>query len=326
MRVLGALWDRSADDWVLFGQSDELSPALPFDVIAVAVRSIRLHLEAPGIDIRPGGGGDPHVPTKEQAVQYFGGVENTIVGRWFFDFDTWLKRAATFGDPGDLPAEMPVYWSRAVQELEREVVECQLAGPVERVRSNRLWLCAGEISGIESENTLTFDRVGLNVLAESVSRPKVTSRRASPCTSTGTDDEIATQIAAWLTDHLGELDQRLPLAEIDAFARMTAAVSWLAERDPYRDLRPWLEGTVAPADTPRHFETSVLATERSHLVAGPQGMVRHEHRLELSGGVEVYPHFSLARASDDSLFRLRRAVLSARPGTRTAVWPFKFKP
>jgi len=47
--------------------------------------------------------------------------------------------------------------------------------------------------------------------------------------------------------------------------------------------------------------------------------VVHQHRLELSGGVLVAPSLVRARAGNNSLFLLYRAVLTARPAGEPTV-------
>src|SRR5689334_15646750 len=48
----GALCDRAEDDWILFGEAADGQPGFPLDALALAVRTLRTGLEAPGIDIR----------------------------------------------------------------------------------------------------------------------------------------------------------------------------------------------------------------------------------------------------------------------------------
>ncbi len=126
MKIRGVTFDRAKNDWVIFGDADPERPGLPLDAVAIALRAVRVRLDAPGIDIRPPAEAKGR-PSAEQQVQYFGGTDHTMVGRWFFDFDyIWLKRVSLGFQP--LPvANAPIYWRRAVQELEREVEECNLA-------------------------------------------------------------------------------------------------------------------------------------------------------------------------------------------------------
>lgn len=49
----GVLLDRLSNDWVLFGEAAAERPRLPLDAVAIVLRVLRLHLETPGIDIRP---------------------------------------------------------------------------------------------------------------------------------------------------------------------------------------------------------------------------------------------------------------------------------
>ena len=94
MQLKGALCDRAADDWILFGEAADDAPGFPLDAVALAVHTLRSGLDAPGIDIRPTASDQ-----QRQQVSYFGGVANTVVGRWFFEFDYWMKQASLDRDP-----------------------------------------------------------------------------------------------------------------------------------------------------------------------------------------------------------------------------------
>lgn len=319
----GVLLDRSQNDWIVFGETDAQRPGLPLAAVAVAVRAMRLHLEAPGIDIRPRRGAG----SERQAVQevrYFGGVGGTVVGTWFFRFDYWMKRMSLAQEAVSV-TDIPIYWHRAVEALEHEIRTCTLTGPAQWTRRNRYWLCAGEFAAIEGDDTLVFENTPLRVLTEG-SADETGDDAASPCVSRGTDDPLATEYADWLTVHLAELAQVVPVSEIEDFARLLAGLAWLADVDPYRDLRPWLNAALAPAETPTTVSTLAMQAVREHTVMKLGAFVRHQHRLELSGGVLVAPSLIRARAGDDSLFLLHQVVLSARPAGQPTTWRFTFSP
>lgn len=217
----GVLLDRSENDWVLFGEADPQRPGLPLDALKIALRAIRLHLEAPGVDIRPRrSAGGEHQAVQE--VRYFGDVGGTVVGTWFFRFDYWMKRMSLGQEPASVSG-IPVYWNRAVAGLEHEVRTCTMTGPAAWVRRNRYWLCAGDFVAIEGDDTLVFENTPLRVLAEDLAAGETATGAVSPCASRGTDDVLATEFAHWLTAHLAELAQVVPAAEIEEFARLLAA-------------------------------------------------------------------------------------------------------
>lgn len=318
----GALYDRSNDDWVLFGEAGPLRPGLPLDAVAIAMRVSRTALEAPGIDIQPRGA-DRRGPV--QQVRYFGGVENTVVGAWFFQFDYWMKRASLDREPKPVPG-LPVYWRRAVAELERDVASCASSGRQESSRGNRYWLCAGEFRAVEDGDALVFQSAPLRVLAEKLEKANWAPGAESPCVSRGTDDPLAAEFANWLTMHLAEVASLAPAAEIEDFAHVMASLAWLAEQDPQRELKPWLKASLSPAETPASVPTLAMETERSHPIPAAGMGAIHRHRLEISGGVLVSPTLSRVAAAGDSIGALAREILRVRPHTSVAEWSFSYSP
>jgi hypothetical protein len=323
--IRGVLLDTLHQDWILFGEAAPERSGLLRDAVAIALRAVRLHLEAPGIDIQPrrgAAGADEPV----QEVKYFGGVDGTVVGAWFFRFDYWMKRLSLGQEPMPV-AGVPVYWHRAVEALEREVAACQTTELEASTRHNRYWLCAGSFPAIEDDDTLVFESTPLQVLTESLHDTSTTTAGpAVPCGSRGTSDPLAAEFAHQLTAHLARLSGVVPVAEIEDFTRLLAGLAWLADVDPYRDLHPWLRAPVTHVDTPDTVSTLTMQAMREHTVAHRRGFVVHQHRIELSGGVLVAPSLIRARASDDALRRLRRAVLTARPADAPGVWRFTFSP
>jgi hypothetical protein len=323
--IRGVLLDRVQNDWVLFGEAVPERPGLPLDAIAIALRAVRLHLEAPGIDIQPQRGGRD-ASQAVQTVRYFGGLAGTVVGKWFFQFDYWMKRTSLGYEPAAVPG-LPVYWHRAVEALEREVTTRPLSGSTRWTRSNRYWLCAGRFAAIEGDDTLTLEHTPLLVLAERVpAAGEAMDSPALPCASRGTDDPLAAEFAHWLTEHLGKVARVVPVAEIEAFSRLLAGFTWLTQQDPYRDLRPWLHAPLAPADTPTTVSTLTRQAGREYPVMQNSSLLRQQYWLELSGGVLIAPELKRSRVRDDSLRLLHRAVLTARPAGKPAVWRFTFRP
>jgi hypothetical protein len=323
MKIRGVTFDSTKNDWVIFGDADPERPGLPLDAVAIALRAVRVRLDAPGIDIRPGteAGGRP---SGEQQVQYFGGTDHTMVGRWFFDFDyIWLKRVSLGFQP--LPkATAPIYWRRAVQELEREVEECNLANRGATARHNRYWLCSGDFNALESKDTLTFEKTPLRVLAESTSSGSTSDDSARPCTSRGTDDPHAADFADWLTAHLDELRRVAPISEIEGFGQLMAAFTWLTQIDPDRDLTPWLGRPPEKVETPFTVPTVTLQEARQHIVEHDGRQYLHRHQIQISGGVLVLPELISEKVTDDSLHRLHSTILAARPPSLPVKWPFTF--
>jgi hypothetical protein len=184
-----------------------------------------------------------------QEVRYFGGVGGTVVGEWLFEFDYWMKQTSLSDGPAPVSG-LPIYWRRSVEAMDKEFTTRVVTGQRARVHHNRFWLCTGEFEAATEGDTLTFARTPLRVLAESMpASGERTGVPASPCSSRGTDDPIAAEFAAWLTEHLAELGHVVPIREIHDFSRLLVGLTWLAERDPYRNLRPWFGAQVVVLPT-----------------------------------------------------------------------------
>jgi hypothetical protein len=282
----------------------------------LAMRTLRSGMDAPGIDIRP-----TESDQQRQQVSYFGGVANTVVGRWFFDFDYWMKQASLDQDPQPVSG-LPVYWKRAVAQLEQSVQSPTSSDEHAWTRGNRFWLCAGEFQGVESEDDLAFLSTPMLVLAEKLEKSVWVGSGESPCASKGTDDPLAVEFSGWLTRHLDELSARLPVREIATFAKLMAAFAWLAEQDPQHDLTPWLHAPSQTIKTPDNVGTLAMETTRSHVVAVAGGTIRHEHKLLLSGGVIVSPRLARVKAEGDTMEILERTIVRSRPVTGAPYWYF----
>ncbi len=115
--IRGVLIDRPNCDWIIFGEADPHRPRVPVAALAVAIRALHGSIEPPGIDIRAASPGSP-----TQKVKYFGGVENTVVGVWFFTFDSWMKRVSMGRERPPVPG-MISYWDLAVEDFSHKVAE-----------------------------------------------------------------------------------------------------------------------------------------------------------------------------------------------------------
>lgn len=319
----GVLFDRENRDWVMFGDAAPDRPGFPIEALSVAVRAMQLHLEAPGVDIRPAPDAKGRTASL-QRVQFMGGTEETIVGLWFFSFDLWMKRAS-LGEERIPIDGIPVYWHRSVDAFERDLERCTAAEPHESSSWNRYWLCADDFVAIEDGDVLTFEQTPLLVLAEGIPEPSAAVRTAaSPCSSRGAANPSAEEFARGLTAHLDELADLVPVREIEDFARLMAGLLWLSEQDPYRDLRPWLEAEIARETTPEFVPTLSKTVVREHRLPLGSTRVVHRHRLDVSGGVVVAPVLRRLRPADDALGRLRAAILAARPADTAPLWRFSF--
>jgi hypothetical protein len=323
--IHGVLFDRQENDWILFGQAAPERPRLPRDAVAIALRALRLYLDAPGIDIRPRRS-DDGASQGMQVVSYSHGLSGNIVGQWFYRFDVWMKRLSLGYEPAPVPG-LPIYWHRVVEELERESTTLNLTGPVRWTQRTRYWLCTGAFTAIEGDDTLTFEQTSLLVLAENLADTgDATQSPGAPCTSRGTDDPLAAEFAHWLTEHLHEVAHVVPVREIENFARLLAGLAWLLDQDPYRDVRPWLQVPLTPAETPTTVPTLARQAVRERTLHQNGGLVLYQYRREVSGGVVIAPVLQRSRVGDNSLRLLHRAVLTARPAGRPAVWSFLFLP
>jgi hypothetical protein len=323
MAIRGVLWDREENDWILFGDAAPSRRPVPIDALVLALRAARQELEAPGIDIRPSAGHSDKVPGS-QKVTYFGSVERSVVGQWFFDFDYWMKRAS-LAQADALHPQIAPYWDSALAELEREVAGCQRAEDAHRIRCNRYWLCTQEFTAIADDDVLAFLTTPLHVSAETTGR---TPASHVPSSSKGTNalDPLAAAFASEITEHLPDLNEKLPVSLIEDFAVLVAGFTWLAKVDPYRDLHHWNAFRVTAVNTPDTVSNLVLrATREHHIFRGTETVV-HAHSLELSGGVVIEPHLRPIRSADDALARLHEIILKVRPSPKTLNWSFAFSP
>jgi len=307
--ITGITVDRQNNDWVIIGNRNPKVKPMPIDAVKVALRAARFGLEAPGVDIRPVSAEDRN----SQAVTYFAGVEQTIVGFWFFDFDYWMKRAA-LGDAPVIP-QVPVYWRRVIADAQAQDFTKQRP----QAQGTRLWLCAGKFTGKDERDTLTFDNTTMHVFAERLQDANK-SRKALPCATQGVEDKLAGEFAKALDTNLDRLQNITPIEEIKGFSRLYQAFLWAMQRDPYRELTPWIGASVAKVDTPMVVPT----VGKQHEIVRHGDRVIHKMTLHVAGGVSIRPTLVIRRGYEEILQRLQRAVLAARPAAEKAMWPFKF--
>lgn len=156
-RITG-VWIDERRDIVLLGVDGAPAGAPPLlpDDIAVALRSIWLFHESPGMSI------DPRKDEKSpggigllQDVDYFGGLDGTRAGVYAFQCDYWMKRLAA----GSLPSPVPGFQRY-----------CDLALADERARkgANRFWFypIAPQILVSPRGDLMIFERNGVELLTE----------------------------------------------------------------------------------------------------------------------------------------------------------------
>jgi hypothetical protein len=223
-----------------------------------------------------------------------------------------MKKAA-LGETPIVP-QVPVYFQRVVHNIGQQ----SGSAPTRTAQGNRFWLCAGEFSAKEEKDTLTFEETPLHVFAERLKKPGEKGK-TSPCATEGTEDKLATEFAKSLTENLGNIEHLVPIAQIRTFARLLAAITWATQRDPYRDLTPWL----TPIDAVETPATVPTLSKHYRNVQREERYIR-EIRLEMSGGVTLSPRL-LKERGYELLMRLQRAVLGARPQREEDVWPFTFE-
>jgi hypothetical protein len=314
MSILGVCWDQFESDWVLFGETAPNRPGLPLDALILAFHAARAELEAPGVDIRAA---STNSDEALQKVSYYGGVESSVVGRWFFDFDYWMKRKSLGNADAGFP-EISSYWEQTSMEWAREPVKQRNSSTTER--HNRFWLQTDEFTAIEDGDVLTFQSATLKVCQEAHSGAARST--AGPADA----DPLAQAFADRLTTNLARLSPALPVAQIEDFARIIAGITWLAARDPHRDLSPWLSARPATFETPRTVPTLARHAERTNEIDTPNGRTRQELSLTLSGGVLIRPTLTCFGSGDDELLRLETAILRARPLHPVRSWSFNYQP
>lgn len=198
MSILGVCLDRFGGDWVLFGEAAPDRPGLPLDALILAFHTARAELEAPGVDIRAA---STNADEASQKVSYYGGVESSVVGRWFFDFDHWMKRKSLGNADAGFP-EIPSYWGQLSLEWARESAKQRNSSTTER--HNRFWLQTDEFTAIEDGDVLTFQSTPLKVCQEAQSG----FGRSSA--SQADNDTLAQAFADRLTANLERLSPLCP--------------------------------------------------------------------------------------------------------------------
>jgi len=311
MDIRGAVFDWRNRDWIIWGdKSTNISKGLPLDALRLSIRAATQELEPPGVDIRPSKGSASE--TSEQRVTYFGGVESTVVGQWFFDFDYWMKSAAL--GQSAIPAQGILSYSERL-ERETDVVFSEYLGQSEPLSRCRFWLKNGTFVAVEDDSALVFKSTPMLVCAERMDNP-------GPAQVKGGVAEI--RFAEDLTTNLHRLQAVAPVLEIEEFAKLLSAVSWLVKIDPYRDLSAWRNSATKPVDTKSH-----VATLRKNLripLPDQADGVRKVCAVELSGGVEIGSRTDFRKAADTTLRELGDAILLARPSQKEPVWSFSFFP
>jgi hypothetical protein len=313
MSILGVCWDQSRGDWVLFGEAAPNRPGLPLDALILAFHAVRTELDAPGVDIRAASASENEAM---QQVSYYGGVESTVVGRWFFDFDYWMKRKSLGEADADFP-EIPSYWEQTSLEWAKESPKQQNSSTTER--HNRFWLQTDDFTAIQDGDILTFQSTPLKV------RQEARSAVSRSSTSTPNNDTLAQAFADRLTTNLPRLSSTVPVAQIEDFALLIAGITWLASRDPHRNLRSWIAAKPVLISTPRAVPTLARHTERTGEIDTPSGLASAKLSLTLSGGVLIRPTLICVRPEDNELLRLETAILRARPLQPVLSWNFTYQ-
>jgi hypothetical protein len=313
MSLMGVCWDRFGGDWVLFGETAPNRPGFPLDALILAFHATRAELDAPGVDIRAASTNTGEVLQK---VSYYGGVESSVVGRWFFDFDYWMKRKSLGNDDAGFP-EIPSYWEQASAEWAAETANQRDSSTTER--HNRFWLQTEEFTAIEDGDVLTFQSAPLKVCQEAH------SGSGGITTGPADNDPLAQAFADRLTTNLVRLSPTLPIDQIEDFARIIAGITWLAARDPHRDLGAWLSARPALVATRQSVPTLGRHAERTNEIGTPNGRTIQELSFTLSGGVLIRPRLTCFGSEDDELLRLETAILRARPLHPVLSWNFNYQ-
>jgi len=312
MNIRGVVFDWQNRDWIIWGDNASAREGLPFDALCLAVRAATTELEFPGVDIRPADKSQTgDLPS--QKVTYFGGVESTVVGQWFFRFDYWMKSAALGHAPIPVVGISP-YWERVAHDAN---VQAWSSSEKSRLLNRcRFWLKNGEFVGIEDESVMVFKDTPLQVCAERLDNVSLAS---------GNGDTVEDGFARDLTANLRQMEIAAPVREIEEFAKLLAGVAWLAKVDPYRKLSYWQATPVQPVVTEERV-TTLRKEARLPLLADADSGSRRLFALELSGGVTITPAMVLRKAADHTLRNLGEAILRARPTREAVSWSFSFYP
>lgn len=314
-RILGAFLSQDGRDIVLLGRREERAEGVVSivpDDIALAMRSIWLSDQVPGMSIDPMGNARPgEGPGPFQRVVYFGPLENTRAGLYAFRCDYWLKRLAA----GAIPAPVP--------DFDR-YVDLIVNGPeFSSGQGNRFWLHpeTPEIELTPAGDLMVFADTGVELLTE---------RDRSQFAGVPTHylylgrDAVAQAFAREVTRRFDELASTYPdLVRLRNFFALAQVFGWIERAGlsvGRTRLESWEYLLHRYVPVPVHSPTRV-PTVTTVFTRGPE-------TYSLAGGVSVEIRLPTDPAIDATgrLTRLATRLAQEGPRSGAAFWNVELSP
>ncbi len=289
--VVGAVVDDASGDLIVVGDSDESwGEPLRLDDLAVALRALYLHRQAPLVSL-------DRVDATTQVVRIEGGIADTRFGADLLAADVVLKRVAL----GILPTQVWGFDSYFDRSLRRAI------GGGADLRT-RFWFHPAPRAVLAvRDGVLGIEGVGTAVSAQLVA----VDGTANAALSSG-EDADGEAFARDLADHMPDLRAaHLAVARLQGLFEVVALAQGLQAMVAEHDLEYWLHRhPVERRETPRHLPL----TERSNEVETAHGRMW----MVMDGGIAL--EGLLLRLRDGDVTALRQAVLDARPSPDALSW------
>jgi len=298
-------------------EGDGVQPLVPDDTV-LALRSVLLHHEDPGVSIDPEPRTDEERRNREhgipaapdayepwgdrQLVDYFGGIDSTRVGFYFFEADYWLKQLAA----GKQSVAVPEFLR--LSDLIRLSID---QGARLAKRADRFWyhpLPSTPLVTADRRNAI-LEGSGVQILTEGMHFQQVMTTLGLSYQPPARN-VLAESFAAQVTHRYDELCEFQPaLGQLRNFFALCEAFELVQDSlDPEK--LHYLLHEYHPIDAYTPFEVKTV------------NVLHHTHRFALRGGVACkfsWPKRIFSR-KEDELQALRKSVLEARPREAAIEW------
>ncbi len=271
-------------------------PICPDDIV-LAMRTMLLSDQPPGVSIDPVLASDGHNIEPQQRVIYFGNIAGTRAGALTFECDYWMKKAALGHVVVPVGGFHP-YIDYVCATLLRE------ASPVRQSIGARFWFYPKEYVFRVSKDhrAMELDGGGVELLTEK----SHLARRGGRATFAGDADPPAHAFAHNMTqsyDHIGRAYK--PLLQMKNFIDLCATFKWLDRQRPA--LEAWRHllfdyQTVAAytPDVASTLSAPIRGAPGVFLVGGVSIEIRSAHPYVVDVSARLVETFDLTLASRSS--------------------------
>lgn len=306
--VKGIIFDDSGDI-ILLGieeSGDGVIYIVPDDII-LAMRSMLISDQPPGMSIDPIMAKDGSGMEPEQDVVYFGGLVNTRAGLFAFNCDYWMKQLAA-GKIG-IPVKN---FSRYYDLLKRDNVS------LNNNKGNRFWFYPKESQFTISPdyNIMTLhENNGIEVLTEE-QRNLFENKSFKSLYSSNKIDPLAKKFTNQLTSSYGELSSVYPdLAKLKNFFSLCEIFKWAEKRGIRLEFWKYLLYEYNPVQihTPSKVDTvKVMLFSFGTNALFLEGGVQAEFRLPSKPIIDKF----------NQLETIKQAVYTSKPISKNIFWEY----